>query len=147
MTQPQMPTAHLVRPNMTRINVWVDLVLGGLLVGTIVSAYLDKSTHIIFGSTALGGVVLHLGLHWRWIIATTSRLRQIPARTQRSLLLVVLLLLTFIPLLLSGMVVALIYAPQVSAFHTWVFYLFAGLVLTHLILCWRWIIARLRRRR
>lgn len=37
--------------NLTRINVWVDLALGSLMVGTGVSAYLDTSTHIALGMT------------------------------------------------------------------------------------------------
>lgn len=131
--------------NLTRTNARIDLVLGSLLVGTGISAYVNTALHIVLGVTMLTGVVIHLVLHWRWIVATAGRLRQIPASVRRKALLVLLMLLSFVPLVLSGGVVALIYAPRVSNFHTTTFYIFVGLVLLHLILSWRWIAARVRR--
>lgn len=140
------PRAHAARPGRTRINTWVDLTLGGLLIGTGGSAYLDTTVHSAFGLALLVGVGVHLTLHGRWIAATASRLLQIPWATRHKALIGLLLLLVFVPLVLSGMVVALIYAPGVSAFHTLSFYGFTGLLLLHLALSWRWIAARMRRR-
>ncbi|NTV65118.1 MAG: hypothetical protein HGA65_16540 [Oscillochloris sp.] len=148
MTAQQLtpPQGCTTRPNLTRLNARVDLALGGLLLGTGFSAYLDTTIHIALASALLVGVGVHLALHGRWIAATARRRHQAPWATQRKALLGLLLLLILMPLVLSGAVVALIYAPSVSVFHTRSFYLFAGLALLHLALSWRWIAARLRRR-
>lgn len=58
------------------------------------------------------------------------------------------MLVLFLLLLFSGMIVALIYAPNVTAFHNFCFYLFTGLGALHLALNWKWIrhnASRLRR--
>jgi hypothetical protein len=141
------PRTHATRPSLTRINAGVDLALAGLLVGTGASAYLNTTAHIAIGSAMLVGVGVHLALHRRWIAATARRLFQISWATRRRALLGLLLLIAFVPLALSGMVVALIYAPGVSTFHSRSCYCFAGLLLLHLALSWRWIAARLRPRK
>lgn len=145
MQQLTASRARTARPQRARINAWVDLAIGGLLSGTGVAAYFEPTAHIALGVATLVGVGVHLALHGRWIVATARRWLHIPWAVRSKALVVLLLLLVCAPLMLSGMVVALIYAPGVAAFHTGSFYLFAALVLLHLALSWRWIAARLRR--
>jgi len=141
---PFRPKPHAI--NRPRVNAGVDLILAGLMTGAGLSAYLDTTSHILIATVTLAGAVIHLALHWPWLRATVQRLGQIPAHSRRGLLLGLLLVLSFVPLGASGAIVALIYAPRVSAFHTTAFYLSLGLVLVHLANNWRWIAARLRHR-
>jgi hypothetical protein len=133
-------------PKRSTLNLWADVLLASLLLGTVVSAYVDLQLHIWLGLASMVALSVHLKLHWPVLKALATRLTQRKLRFHWNWLVDVLLLAVFIPLVFSGMIVALIYAPNVSAFHEDMVYLFGGLLSLHLFLNRKWIASKLRGR-
>lgn len=122
------------------VGLWANGVLLALGIATAVSAYIDISTHKWLGIGMVLMVAAHLALHWRWIAYWGSRIR---TQRQLKLLLDGLMLIVFGLMVLSGIIVTLIYAPQVTHFHTTVACVFAGLVLLHLAVNRKWIVSQI----
>lgn len=93
-------------------------------------------------------VLIHLILHWRWIQAINKQfLRRMSFQLRLKAVLNVLILTIFLLLILSGAVVALIYAPGVTHFHEVCFFIFLALMLFHLTLNWKWVESKVKYRR
>lgn len=126
------------------INFWQDLMTLFLLLIVILTAFTNTRLHIWLGVGMVAAVSIHLALHWRWLGAMSRRFtKKMPRRVRLKLILNLVLLAVFLLLICSGIIVALIYAPVVTAFHNVCFYLFAGLIALHLVLNWKWIASQL----
>lgn len=134
-------------PRRSTLNLWVNVLLASLLLGTVASAYADLQLHIWLGLASMMALSIHLKLHWPVLKALATRLTQRKLRFRWNWLVDALLLAVFIPLVFSGMIVVLIYAPNVSAFHEDAVYLFGGLLSLHLFLNRKWIASKLRGRK
>lgn len=132
-------------PNKTTLNWWVDLAMFILAATTLGSAFVDTQLHIWLGLAVIPMLAIHVLLHWDLINALLKRLWQGKLRLRWKWLLDVALVVVFVPLILSGMVVALIYAPKVSRFHEVSVYVFALLVLIHLFTNRKWITHKINR--
>lgn len=140
------PLARRHKLNRATLHFWFDMMLFGLLVGTAVSAFLNVQLHTYLGGALTLALLGHLVLHWSWISALAGRFLKTPRPVRLKALVDASLLLVLIPLLLSGGIVALIYAPAVTRFHSYACYLFSGLIVLHLSLNARWIMGKLKRR-
>ena len=128
----------------TRINFWQDLMTFILFLAVIFTAFSDTVLHQWSGAGLVAAVFIHLGLHWRWFVATGRRFtKKLPHRIRLKLILNLAMLVVFLLLSCSGIIVALIYAPGVTTFHIVCFYLFGGLLALHLALNWKWIVSQL----
>lgn len=128
------------KTSKTKINFWQDLLTFLLLVTVTLTAYTNTSQHKWLGICIVITVFIHLMLHWRWLATMSKQFtKKIPRRARYKLILDLALLIVFILLSFSGIIVALIYAPSVTVFHNLCFYLFAGFVVLHLVLNWKWI--------
>lgn len=127
--------------NKTRLNFWQDAVTLLIFIAVAITAFTNTQLHKWIGLGMGGTVLLHLALHWRWLVNMSQRITQKMSATLRlKLLLDVTLLVVFLLLTFSGIIVALIYAPNVTTFHNFCFYLFTGLSAAHLALNWKWIV-------
>jgi hypothetical protein len=122
----------------TRLDFWLD---AALLVGYTV-AYSYGFTGIVVHEwlgLAVGLVLLvHLTLHWDWVVRTTRRLLR--RRGQDRLIWLVNLALLFAMTLCvaSGIIISRVAMPALGFFTL-------GLVPVHIALRWRWIAAVARR--
>ncbi len=133
--------------NKTTINFWFDLALLTLVLSTLVSAFVNISTHKWLGGSMVAAVSFHLALHRQWIQAISQRfLKMMSTQLRFKAVLDVLLLTVFLLLIMSGIIVSLIYAPKITRFHNFCFYIFISLMLFHLALNWKWIAGNVKRK-
>jgi hypothetical protein len=132
--------------NQTTFNFWLDLALLALVLAAITSAFVDTYWHKWLGGSVGVAVAIHLVWHWRWIQAIGVRFlgRMSPSLRLKAVL-DTLLLIAFLLLIMSGVIVAMIYAPNVTRFHNFCFYTFLGLVFFHLALNWNWLANSVKR--
>lgn len=129
------------KTNKTTIRFWQDLLTFLLLIATVLTAYFDTTLHKWLSAGMSIAILVHLILHWQWLVAMSKRLlKKMPIQLRLKLILDLALLVVFLLLTFSGIIVALIYAPNVTAVHNVCFYLFIGLTGTHLALNWQWIV-------
>jgi uncharacterized protein DUF4405 len=139
----------------TRLDFWLD---ASVLVGYTV-AYSYGFTGIVIHEwlgLAVGLVLLvHLTLHWDWVVRTTRRLLR-PRGQDRLIWLVNLALLFAMTLCVaSGIMISRVAMPALGFFlttnlfwnrlHILTAEITLGLVPVHLALRWRWIVAVARR--
>ena len=130
----------------TKINFWQNVATCLFFLAATVTAFTNIHLHKWVGLGMGSMVLLHLALHWQWLAAMSRRFtKKMPRRIRFKLILDYLLLAVFLLLIFSGIIVSLIYAPGVTAFHNACFYLFTGLTSLHLALNWRWILSNGRR--
>lgn len=130
----------IIGSSRTKANFWFDLALLTSLLSTITSAFVNIHLHKWLGGGMAMAVFIHIILHWRWIQAISKRfLRKMPFQLRLKAVLNVLILTVFLLLILSGAVVSMIYAPDVTHFHKSCFYIFLALMLFHLTLNWKWV--------
>lgn len=139
--------ARVRKLNRANLNFWFDLLLFGLISATVASAFLNVQLHTYLGGAMALALIGHLALHWTWLCSVAGRILKVPQQVRLKALVDVAMLAVLVPMLLSGGIVALIYAPAVSRFHSYSCYLCGGLLLVHLALNARWIAARIKGRR
>jgi len=143
-------------PARTRLDFWFDAVI---LVGYTV-AYSYGFTGVVIHEwlgIALGiALLLHLTLHWDWVVRTTIRLLR-PHGPDKLIWLVNLTLLFFMTLcVLSGILISRVALPELGIrlpvegpfwdpLHTLTAEVTLGLVPVHVALRWRWIVGVARR--
>lgn len=120
-------------------NFWLDVLLLGALSANALVAFIDPSLHVLLGAILISILGIHLFLHWRFWAAAPKGLWQGKLRFQWKWLLSGALLIAFLPTVLSGMIVALIYAPKVSDFHRSSAAVFSVFVVIHLYAHRKWI--------
>lgn len=134
-----------IKFSKTTLNVWLDIALLVLFVLTGVTAYIDKQLHEMLGMGMLVAVLLHIGMHWSWIKAICMRLRHLKASMHLKAGLDLGMLLIFLLLIGSGLIVMLVWAPAVAAFHALMFFVFVIVVVAHLGLNSKWISSQIKR--
>lgn len=81
-------------------NFWVDMLLLGLLGGTLVSFIPEHITwipiHTLLGLTLAGGAFFHLWIHWDWIRVAFQRFASLPQPAQANALIDLILLLAYL---------------------------------------------------
>ena len=138
----------IIECNRTKANFWFDLALLTILLSAITSAFANIHLHKWLGGGMAIAVLIHLILHWRWIQAISKQfLNKMPFQLWLKAILNILSLAVFLLLILSGAVVALIYAPGVTHFHEMCFLNFLALMLFHLTLNWKWLASKVKYRR
>lgn len=115
------------------INFWLDVLLLVALFANILTAFIDPNLHILVSLGLLLIIGIHLFLHWRYLIAVVTQ--WLPWKWPLN----VALLVTFVPTVLSGLIIALIYAPGISSFHRLSVAAFASVVIAHLYTNRKWI--------
>lgn len=143
--------------NINWINFGVDIVI-------LIAFFIAYNEHLTGGSVhewfslALGLMLLvHLLLHWRWVVNVTAKLlSKLPAMTRIGYVLNVLLLLDFGAILYSGLKMSREVVPALggsaSEGRTWhgLHGMTANvailLVLLHIAVHWKWIVDMVRRR-
>jgi hypothetical protein len=135
----------IIGSNRSKVNFWFNLALLTILLSTITSAFVDIHLHKWLGGSMAIAVFIHLILHWRWIEAVSTRfLQKMPFQLRLQAVLNVLILTVFLLLILSGAVVALIYAPGVTHFHEVCSFIFLALMLLHLTFNWKWLASKVK---
>lgn len=139
----------------TRLDFWLDALLLVAFTLAYSLGFTGLATHEWLG-TGLGVVLLvHLTLHWDWVIRTTRKLL-LPGGRERSIWLVNLLLLVSMTLCIaSGILISEVALPQLgiappaSSFwrqmHDTTATITLILVPIHAALRWRWIVGVARR--
>jgi hypothetical protein len=141
-----MLSKYIYADNQTTFNFWLDLALLALVLAAITSAFVDIQWHKWLGGSMVAAVAIHLAWHWRWVQAIGARfLGKMSTSLQLKVILDVLLLTAFLLLTVSGVIVAMIYAPSVTRFHNFCFDTFLGLVFLHLALNWKWLANSVKR--
>ncbi|MCK5920182.1 MAG: hypothetical protein KAG66_04535, partial [Methylococcales bacterium] len=126
--------------NKTKLNFWHDFLTLFLLFSATLSAFINTPLHKWLGIGISAAILFHIALHWRWLETMSRRFtKKMPHQVRLKLMLNLGLLVVFMLLMFSGMIVSLIYAPNVTAFHNLCFYLFTTLITLHLALSWKWI--------
>ena len=134
----------------TRVDFWFDLVL---LAGFTIAysyGYTGDVPHEWLGLALAFALLLHLTLHWDWVIRTTSRLID-PRGRDKLIWIVNLALLAAMTLCItSGILISRIALPYVgiyplggpfwSRMHVLSAEVTLGLVPVHLALRWRWLL-------
>ncbi|MFZ5909558.1 MAG: DUF4405 domain-containing protein [Chloroflexota bacterium] len=129
---------------ITLLNLLLDVSLLLLFPLSFASAYLSKSIHPWVGGGMAAVVFIHQNLHWGWIKAIGQRiLKPMTGKVRLKVILDALLLTDFLLLATSGLIVSVIYAPNMTHFHQNCMYVFAGLLLVHLSLNWKWLWSKL----
>jgi hypothetical protein len=140
----------------TRLDFWLD---AAVLVGYTV-AYSYGFTGIVVHEwlgLAVGLVLLvHLTLHWDWVVRTTRRLLRRPGQDRLIWLVNLALLFAMTLCVASGILISRVAMPALGFFlvtanpfwdrlHTLTADITLGLVPVHLALRWRWIVSVGRR--
>ena len=134
-------TINTRKISKTKLNFWQDAVTLLIFIAVAVTAFTNVQLHKWIGLGLSIIVFIHLALHWQWLVSMSKRFtKKMSVKLRLKLLLDWVLLLLFLLLTFSGIIVALIYAPNVTAFHNVCFYLFTGLSAAHLALNWKWIL-------
>ncbi len=151
---PAVPSRRRVAAR-TRLDFWFDLVL--LIAFTVVYSYefTGIGVHEWLGIAIGAALLLHLTLHWEWVLRTTKRL--ISPRGHDKLIWAVnlLLLLAMVLCVASGILASRValpflginppFGPFYLRLHVLTAEVTLGLVPVHVALRWRWILAVGRR--
>jgi len=135
-----LPT-HLPR------TVVIDILLLGALSATVVTAFIDASLHIPVGTVLTLILGTHLSLHRKYWASILKGLWHGRSMMRSKWLLNTALLLTFVSTVLSGIIVASIFAPNISSFHRSVSIVFSVLTITHLYTRRKWIVYQFKKTR
>lgn len=135
----------VARFNRNRMRFWLDAALSVAFVLTLVPRITGMRAHEWLGIGMSAGAMIHLALHWRWIRAVIGRyLKPLPRRTRVNAVLDTLLFVGSALLLLTGVLMSPSYSSQprwwAKTAHSVAWMPFAGLVILHIALHWRWIL-------
>jgi hypothetical protein len=128
--------------------VWVDAGLFVLLALTILSStieiFLPIFVHVALGLLLSAGALIHVALHWDWIINTVKRFGQLSDQVRTSLLLNLALFFAYSAAGGMGLIARLsrILGPLhhvVGFFHVSLVVLVIILQITHLARHWKWL--------
>jgi hypothetical protein len=155
---PERETAPAPRQRVlarTRLDFWLD---GSILVGYTFAysfGFTGDFIHEWLG-TALGLVLLvHLTLHWDWVVRTTRKVFTRHGRDRIIWLVNLALLFAMVLCVASGLVISRAVLPELGIFatangwwqrlHILTAEITLGLVPVHVALRWRWVVAVWRR--
>lgn len=148
------------RPKKTFPKVLTDLLVDSAIFVAFLLAMVPHSTGISVHewlSIALGAtVIVHLLLHWKWIVATTTRFfKRIPRGSRINYLLNSLLFIDFTLILFTGIMISEVALPSLGIrlpagiawqrLHSQSADLGVFILGLHIALHWRWIVATFKR--
>lgn len=136
--------AKLRKLNKATLNFWFALVLMVIIVATVITAFTNIQLHTWLGIGMVVAVVIHIKMHDDLIIAIVKKLWQRKLKFRWKWLLDIGLLVSFVPLVFSGLIVSYIYAPRLANIHELSAYTFSGLIALHIFLSRKWLISKLR---
>jgi len=149
-------TKTVTQPSSTKINLWVDLALFAAILLVLSPHFTGFSIHEWLGIALGGGIVVHLLLHWQWVVATLKRFfGQLPWSARLNLILNSALFIDLVVIIFTGLMISREALPflgiSVPGGMVWrglhtsssnLSILLAGL---HVAVHWKWIASALRR--
>ena len=142
-------------PVRTRLDFWFD---GVLLVAYTLAYSLGFTGLAIHEWLGIGigvALLLHLTLHWDWVLRTSRRLLRRGGRDRLIWLVNLALLLAMTLCVVSGVLISQVALAQIgltapggpfwSSLHSLTAHITLGLVPVHVALRWRWIVSVARR--
>jgi hypothetical protein len=138
------------RPNSTKVNLWYDLALFGAIMLALSPVLTGTAPHEWLGIALGVAIIIHLLLHWAWIVATFTRFfQQMSTKTRLNLLLNLALFIDLTLVIFTGLLISRVALPffglVVQSNFVWrgVHSAAANLLLLifglHLAIHWKWI--------
>jgi hypothetical protein len=134
----------------TQVDIALDLTLVLAYVGTYSLGFTGQAVHEWLGLALALVLLIHLTLHWDWVLRLTRRLWRRDGRRQTVWFLDLLLLVAMTLCVLSGVLISQIALPELGVHfnggsgwnrvHSLTARLTLGLVAAHIALSWQWII-------
>lgn len=151
-----MKTETHLTSNPTRVNWWVDLALFAAILLALAPQFTGMAIHEWLSLALAGGAIVHLLLHWQWIV---NVLRRFLGRTSWSarinFVLNTVLFIAFVVVSLSGVLISREVLPffgyELRADRTWevLHRLSADAIVwvvgLHVALHWKWILNAFQR--
>lgn len=140
----------------SKTNLWLDVVLFVAILVALSPSFTGLLIHEWL-SIALGGtVIVHLLLHWDWVVATTKRfLGHLAAQSRFFFILNLILFIDFTAVFFTGLMVSRralpslgIHIGNAAAFtgvHAVAAFLFIPIMALHVAVHWKWILNTVRR--
>ncbi len=98
-----------------KVNLWLDVILAVGLAMAMIPGVTGRPIHQGIGVAVGIGVVAHLLLHWKWIVAMSKSFIKLPGTVRFRLALNVLSLLAFSLTIASGLMNAATFSGNASA--------------------------------
>ena len=98
-----------------KVNLWLDVILAAGLVMAMIPGITGRPMHQRIGIALGVGVVVHLLLHWKWIVAMSRSFTKLPGTVRFKLVLNSLSLLALSSAIVSGPMNAATLSGNVSA--------------------------------
>ncbi|MBN2006568.1 MAG: DUF4405 domain-containing protein [Anaerolineae bacterium] len=138
------------KANHTQVNLFLDFALTIAFLVLLQPFHSGLLIHEWLGLALGGAIVVHMALHWRWIVALTKKFSgKVPAQSRIYYVLDAMLLITFLIILISGILISEVALPifalrgtiwlVVGSVHEYVSYLTLALLVIKLALHWKWI--------
>src|SRR5262245_22849081 len=142
--------------NQTKINLAVD---SGIFLGFLVTEaphFTGMAIHEWLGIAFGAAIIVHLLLHWQWIVAITKRFfSDIPRQARLNYLLNTLLFIDITLVIYSGLMISRVALPALGlslgddgawrGIHTFAANLSLALIGLHVALHWQWILNAIKR--
>lgn len=151
-----MKTETRSAANSTRVNWWVDLALFTAILLALAPQFTGLAIHEWLSLALAGGAVVHLLLHWPWIVNVLRRfLEHTPWSARLNFVLNSILFMAFVVVSLSGVLISQEVLPflgfELRADRTWeVLHRLSAdaivwMVGLHIALHWKWILNAFQR--
>ncbi len=144
------------KTDRTPMNLLLDFALFVAFLVALQPVHTGLLIHEWLGLILGGATVIHIFLHWQWIVAITQKLfGKLPAKSRLYYALDAALLITFLVILISGVLLSRVALPLfsfrgttgsvLSGLHEHVSYLALALLMVKLALHWKWIAYAVKR--
>jgi len=151
-----MRTAPSNQPNSTKVNLWVDAALFAAIMLALSPVLTGIAIHEWLSVALAAAVVVHLLLHWRWIVAVVRRfLGRLAGQSRLNFVLNIALFINFSVVTFTGLMISRVALPAIGLVtaesQAWqvLHSLSADLILfiagLHVALHWKWIFSALKR--
>jgi hypothetical protein len=100
---------------MKKVNLWLDVILAAGLATAMIPSITGRPMHQRIGSALGAGVIVHLLLHRKWIVAMAKSFMKLPSATRFKLVLNSLSLLALSLTIVSGLMNAVTFSEDASA--------------------------------
>jgi hypothetical protein len=98
-----------------KVNLWLDVILGVGLAMAMIPGITGRPMHQGIGIALGVGVIAHLLLHCKWIVAMSKSFMKLPGTVRLKLVLNILSLLAFSLTIVSGLMNAATFSGNASA--------------------------------